>query len=135
MRTYEALYIVQPDVADDEVQTVANGVESLITEKGGSIVRSEIWGKRKLAYEVNNCTEGSYVLLRFQSGPEVLEKLTSFFKLSEQIIRNLVVLFDEHTLRLEEEQERKRAEARLAAAENDDNDDDDDRPRRGADDE
>jgi small subunit ribosomal protein S6 len=62
LRTYEALYIIRPDRPDDEVQTVAKQVESLVTNNGGAIVRSEIWGKRRLAYEVNHFTEGSYVL-------------------------------------------------------------------------
>ena len=67
MRTYEALYIIQPEVTEDEAQTIASGVESLITEDGGAIVRSEIWGKRRLAYEVKRFNEGIYVLVRFQA--------------------------------------------------------------------
>ena len=52
MRTYEALYIVRPDVEDEQIQTIAKEVETLVTEEGGAIVRSEIWGKRRLAYDV-----------------------------------------------------------------------------------
>lgn len=139
MRTYEALYIVRPDAKDDEIQTIAKDVEGMVTSSGGTIVRSEIWGKRRLAYEVERFTEGVYILLRFQSPASFVKKLAEYFRLSEQVIRDLIVYFDEKTLRLEEEQKR-RAEAEIRAsaagrAERDEDDEEDDRrPRRGRDD-
>ncbi len=108
MRTYEALYIVRPDLKDDEIQTVANGVESLVTENAGTIVRSEIWGKRRLAYEVQKFNEGCYVLLRFTAVPTLVARLENHFRLTEAIIRYLVVHFSEHDLRLEEEQQKRK---------------------------
>ena len=137
MRTYEALYIVKPDLKDDEIQTIAKDVETLITSNGGAIVRSETWGKRKMAYEVNNYTEGVYVLLRFDSPATFVAKLANHFRLTESIIREIIVYFDEKTLRLEEEQkQRTEAELRANAArtadrDDDDDDDDDRRPQRG----
>jgi small subunit ribosomal protein S6 len=107
LRTYEALYIVKPDLTDDEIQTVAKEVDKLVTDNGGAIVRSEIWGKRKLAYKVKHCTEGCYVLLRFQAEADFVARLEGYFRLSDHIIRFLVVYFDERTLRLEEEQIRR----------------------------
>ena len=136
MRTYEALYIVRPDVKDDEIQTVAKAVEKLLTDQGGSTVRSEIWGKRKLAYEVKHYTEGHYVLLRFESQPDFVARLENYFRLSEEVIRYLVTYFDEKTLRLEaEQQKRKESEIQASAGQRsrrhdrDDDDDDDDEPR------
>ena len=140
MRTYEALYIIHPDQGDDEIQTIATTLEKLVTDNGGAIVRSEIWGKRKLAYEVKKCTEGSYVLLRFQAEPGFIQTLERYFRLSEEIIRNQVVYFDERTLRLEVEQERRKQAEIQRQAENaaarEGSDDDDDKPfsRRRADD-
>lgn len=136
MRTYEALYIVRPDVRDDDVQTIAKEVETLVTQNGGAIVRSETWGKRKLAYEVQKCSEGYYILLRFESAPSFVARLENHFRLTDVIIRYLVVLFDEKTLRLETAQrKRKEAEIRATAlapppAEGDDDDDDAPRGRR-----
>lgn len=137
MRTYEALYIVNPDLGDDEIQTIAKDVEKLTVDNGGAIVRSEVWGKRKLAYKVKHATEGCYVLLRFQADPAFVARLESYFRLSEHIIRFLVVYFDEQTLRLEEEQIRRteadiRASASRAANRDDDDDDDDRGRRRGS---
>lgn len=138
MKTYEALYIVRPDVADDDVQTIAKEVEQLIAGQNGAIVRSEIWGKRRLAYEVQKCAEGYYILLRFAAPPSFIGRLENHFRLTDTIIRYLVVHFDEKTLRLEAQQKkRKEAEVRASTAapprERDDEEDDDrDRPRRPA---
>lgn len=132
MRTYEALYIVVPDLEDDAIQTIVKEVESLVENNGGTIVRSETWGRRKLAYPVKKHSDGCYVLLRFQASPEVLPRLDNYFRLSEQVIRNMTVYFDEHTLRLEAEQQRRKEEEIHFGAANrnrrDDDDDDDDDP-------
>ncbi|MCX5757570.1 MAG: 30S ribosomal protein S6 [Candidatus Hydrogenedentes bacterium] len=135
LKTYEALYIARPDVPDDEIQTIAKQVEDMITANGGAIVRSEIWGKRRLAYEVQKCTEGNYVLLRFEAVANFVARLENHFRLTDAIIRFLVVHFDEKTLRLEAlQKKRKEAEIRNSvgvSARSDENDDDDsDRPRR-----
>jgi small subunit ribosomal protein S6 len=154
VRTYEALYIVRPDAADDEVQTIANQVESLVTDSGGAIVRSEIWGKRKLAYEVNHCAEGNYVLQRFECEPGFPKQLENHFKYLDSVIRYLLVYYDEHDLRLEAEQQKRREAEISRGAEGEDRDrprrrrdededdgprrrreDDDDRPRRRRDEE
>ena len=133
MRTYEALYIISTSIDDDGIQTIVSDVESLVTKQGGTIVRSENWGRRKMAYEVKKQSEGNYVLLRFQANPEFIARLESHFKLIEAIIRYIVVHFDEHTLQLEAEQQRRREEEIRASTVgrrrgDDDDDDDDDDP-------
>ncbi|MDX9972945.1 MAG: 30S ribosomal protein S6 [FCB group bacterium] len=130
MRTYEALYIIRPDKSEDEVQTIDKQVQSLVTNNGGTIVRSEIWGKRRLAYEVNHFTEGHYILMRFESQAAFVARLEGFFRLDESVIRSLVVYFDEKTLRAEEEQKVRTEELIRASATRraQDDDDDDDEP-------
>ncbi|HOK09777.1 MAG TPA: 30S ribosomal protein S6 [Candidatus Hydrogenedens sp.] len=110
LRTYEALFIVSPEVEDDDVQAIARETENLVVKSGGVIVRSEVWGRRRLAYKVKKFTEGIYILIRFQSPPNFIARLENYFRLSEQIIRYIVVYFDEKTLRLEAEQEQRRKE-------------------------
>jgi len=137
LRTYETLYIIKPDVPEDEVQTLAKQLETLVASDGGEIVRSEIWGKRRLAYEVKKFSEGYYVLLRFTGNPGIVQRIESHFHLADAVIRHLLVLFDERTLRLEANQKkRKEAELRAAAAnprrrdeDSDDEDDGDFEPR------
>ncbi len=133
LRTYEALYIVRPDLKDDEIQTVADGVQGVVTQHGGAIVRSEIWGKRRLAYEVKRFMEGCYVLVRFEAPAEVIKRLENHFRLSDAIIRHLVVHFDEMTLRLEAEQQKRNEEqlkASAARGSRGGDDDDDEEPVR-----
>lgn len=107
MRIYEAIYIIQPEASEDEVEKVVQSVESLITEDGGTVVRVDVWGKRRLAYEVKGFHEGIYVLTRFECNPAFPKKLEDAIKLNESVIRYLVVHFDERTLRLEAEQARR----------------------------
>jgi small subunit ribosomal protein S6 len=129
LRTYEALYIINPTLEDDAIQTIVNEVEALVTNQGGAIVRSEIWGRRKLAYTVKKFTDGCYVLLRFTANPEFVQKLETYYKLNESFLRYLIVHFDEHTLKLEAEQQRRNLEEmRNAANRNRDDDDEDDDP-------
>lgn len=118
MRIYETIYIIQPEASEDEVEKVAQSVESLITEAGGAIVNTDVWGKRRLAYEVKGFHEGIYILIRFECNPEFPKKLEDALKLNESVIRYLVIYFDDKTLRLETEQARRNQaalESRTAA--------------------
>jgi small subunit ribosomal protein S6 len=127
LRTYEALYIASPNVEEGDIQTLSQEVQDLVTQNGGTIVRSEIWGKRKLAYLVKKYSEGNYILLRFQANPDFIQKLELWFKLHDSVIRYLVTYFDEHALQAEEEQARRKEEdLRKSAAGGRDDDDDDD---------
>lgn len=136
MKTYETLFIVQPNATDEEVQAAATGVETLVTGDGGAVTNKDVWGKRRLAYEVKKFTEGIYILMRFQSPGDSVKKLETHFKLNDEIIRYLVVAFDDQALRREEEQkgltaaalERQNAEGRRGR---EDDDEEDERPQRG----
>ena len=117
LRVYETLYIIHPDVPEEEVETMARQLESLVTDGGGEVVKGEIWGKRRLAYKVGKCGDGYFVLLRFKGLPALVQRIESHFRLAEKVIRHLLLHFDEHTLRLEErQQQRKEAEIRSSVA-------------------
>ena len=127
MRTYEALYIISPELDDSAIQTVVADVEKLITASGGTIVRSEVLGKRKLAYTIKKHTDGVYVVLRFIANPDSIKRLEQQLKLTESIIRYMVLYLDEKTLKLEEEQKRRYEEdLRLSSERRSRRDDDDD---------
>ena len=131
MRTYEALYIINPELDDSAIQTVVSDVEKMITNSNGSIVRSDVWGKRKLAYTIQKHTDGVYVVLRFLANPDSIKRLEQQLKLTESIIRYMVLYLDEKTLKLEAEQQRLYEEEMRLSAErrsrgDDDGDDDDD---------
>src|SRR5256885_144261 len=91
MRDYEVLYIVRADLDDDKVQDAVKRVNTLIERSGGTIERTNLWGKRKLAYEVKHQKEGAYVLQDFQLEPSRVPELESSLKITEEVLRHLVV--------------------------------------------
>jgi small subunit ribosomal protein S6 len=91
LRDYEVLYIVRADLDDDKVQDAVKRVNTLIERSGGTIDRTNLWGKRKLAYEVKHQKDGSYVLQDFQLAPERVPELESSLKITEEVLRHLIV--------------------------------------------
>jgi small subunit ribosomal protein S6 len=91
LRDYEVLYIVRADLDDDKVQDVIKRVNTLIERSGGAAERTNIWGKRKLAYEVKHQKEGAYVLQDFQIDPQRIPELEAALKITEEVLRHLIV--------------------------------------------
>ena len=91
MRDYEVLYIVRADYDDEKVQDAVKRVNTLIERSGGTPERTNLWGKRKLAYEVKHQKEGSYVLQDFQLEPERVPELEAGLKITEEVLRHLIV--------------------------------------------
>jgi small subunit ribosomal protein S6 len=91
LRDYEVLYIVRADLDDEKVQDIVKRVGTLVEKSGGTLERTHLWGKRKLAYEVKHQKEGSYVLQDFQIGPERIPELESALKITEEVLRHLIV--------------------------------------------
>ena len=91
MRDYEVLYIVRADLDDEKVQDAVKRVNTLISRSGGTAERTNVWGKRKLAYEVKHQKEGSYVLQDFTLDPNRIPELESSLKITEEVLRHLIV--------------------------------------------
>src|SRR5258708_26363637 len=91
LRDYEVLYIVRADLEDDKVQDAVKRVNTLIERSGGAIERTNLWGKRKLAYDVKHQKEGSYVLQDFQLAPDRVPELEASLKITEEVLRHLIV--------------------------------------------
>jgi small subunit ribosomal protein S6 len=91
LREYEVLYIVRADLEDDKVQDAVKRVNTLIERSGGTVERTNLWGKRKLAYEVKHQKEGSYVLQDFQFDPGRVPELEAALKITEEVLRHLIV--------------------------------------------
>ena len=88
---YEVLYVLNPNLTEEETQAVVEKFKTLI-EQNGTIDEMEEWGKRKLAYEINYLTEGYYVLVKFTSGPEFPAELDRILGITDGVIRSLVTL-------------------------------------------
>jgi len=91
LRDYEVLYIVRADLDDEKVQDAVKRVNTLIERSGGSVERTNLWGKRKLAYEVKHQKEGAYVLQDFQFEPSRIPELEAALKITEEVLRHLIV--------------------------------------------
>ena len=91
MRDYEVLYILRPDMSEEEYTAAVEKFNALIQANGGEVVKTDIWGKRKLAYEIEKLHDGYYVLVNFRSGTDVPAELERNFRISDEVIRYLVV--------------------------------------------
>jgi small subunit ribosomal protein S6 len=91
LRDYEVLYIIRADLDDDKVQDAVRRVNTLIERSGGTADRTNLWGKRKLAYDVKHQKEGSYVLQDFKLDPDRVPELEAGLKITEEVLRHLIV--------------------------------------------
>ena len=88
---YEVLYVLNPNLTEEETQAIVEKFKTLI-EQNGTVDEKEEWGKRKLAYEINYLTEGYYELVKFTSGPELTAELDRILGITDGVIRSLVTL-------------------------------------------
>lgn len=91
MNTYESLYIIKPDLEGEATKAVVEKFSALVTGNEGVVDGIEEIGKRKLAYEINDYSEGYYVLMNFSAQPAFPAELERNFKISEDVIRFIVV--------------------------------------------
>ncbi len=87
MRKYETIYILQPDLNDDDIKVVADRVQEVIASFKGDFHRLEDWGIRKLAYPINKCVRGRYLYLRYDGGRELIAELERRLRLNEKVLR------------------------------------------------
>ena len=89
---YEVLYIVKPDLGEEETKAIVEKFKTLIEENNGTVDALEEWGLRKLAYPINYISDGYYVLVKFTSGPELPAELERILGNTETVMRSLVTL-------------------------------------------
>ncbi len=91
MREYELTYIIRPDADEEGVAAIAARVEQVLTSNGGRVLKTDTWGKRRLAYAINRYTEGYYILLRAELNDKAIREIERFLKISEDVFRHLLV--------------------------------------------
>jgi small subunit ribosomal protein S6 len=97
MRKYEVAYIVHPDLDETAFKEVQERVNSWISDAGGKVTNVDLWGKKKLAYEIRKQTEGQYVLINTEMPPSFCAELERNMQLQESIMRYMVTLATEST--------------------------------------
>jgi len=99
-RLYEVMFIVRPDVADEEVDKLVAGFTTTITSGGGAVKSVEKMGRRKLAYMVRKFNDGNYVLLTIEANGAGVLELERRLRVTEQVIKFITVRIDEEEKRL-----------------------------------
>ena len=94
-RKYELVYVVSPEASDDQVNDLHAQVESIVQRLNGQIEKTENWGRRKLAYEIGRHKDATYVLEVITGGGELMKEIDRRLKVSDLVIRHLVVRVDE----------------------------------------
>jgi len=110
-RIYEVVFIIDPAADDEEVMKLSEAVQKIVTSQNGAITKTELMGKRQLAYEINHKREGTYVLLEIQgSGAEIAE-LERRMRVNDRILRYITVRVDEDRRRADKLKERRARKA------------------------
>jgi small subunit ribosomal protein S6 len=87
MRMYETIYIVQPDLGDEEIKALSTKVQDIVANMNGDFKRLEDWGTRKLAYAINKAPRGRYFYLRFDGDSALIAELERRLRLDDKVIR------------------------------------------------
>ncbi len=90
MENYEGLFIIKPDLKDEDVKNIFKIIADSVVKFSGSVKKEETWGKKQLAYPVKKFKEGYYYKLDFTAPTNVISKLEEAFKLNDDILRTMI---------------------------------------------
>jgi small subunit ribosomal protein S6 len=111
-REYELIYVIRPDVADEDTDKLVEKTSGIITDAGGSILQVDVWGKRKLAYEIQKFNKGHFTRLHFLADPTAVAELERILRIDDTTLRFLTVKLSD---RVDVEARTAEVEAELAA--------------------
>lgn len=92
-RNYETIFVIDTTIGEEAVNGLVEKFKSII-EANAQIENIDIWGKKRLAYEIDYKTEGYYVLINFTSKPDFPNELERIYKITEGVLRSIVILKD-----------------------------------------
>jgi len=91
VKEYEIVYVLRPDLSDEDRTKKVDRIHNLITDNGGQVDKVDDWGKRVLAYEIKHYTDGYYGLSLFQMPPQAVNKVSERLNIDEEILRYQIV--------------------------------------------
>lgn len=91
MKAYELLFFVAPSIDEESRVATMKRLENTITEGKGVIDNVEDWGKRKLAFEIDNLTDGDYTLVDFHADPDNIAELDRVLRITDAVVRHMIV--------------------------------------------
>jgi len=111
MREYELMFVIDPRLTDEEIVALGDLYKEMIQAAGGDVWREESWGKRKLAYQINKLSEGSYMLFHIRSDDGgVFTEVEQRMRQNERVLRYMTVRTDAGRLRRREAKQEDTAE-------------------------
>jgi len=116
LRVYESIYILQPDLGDEDVDGLVSRINKIVEDNGGKILDIEKWGKRRLAYEVARERYGIYIFFRFEAEAEAVKELERNYRLIGEVKKYIVIRLDKKELARLEVEKKKQTEAKAAEA-------------------
>ena len=100
-RIYEVMFIITPEADDEEVMRLTEALQKIITSQEGIVTKTEIMGRRQLAYEIKHKREGTYVLLEIEGSGQEIAELERRMRVNDRILRYMTVRVDEDRRRAE----------------------------------
>lgn len=95
MNKYEAMFIIKPDVSEEERKTLFSQINDAVSKNNGSVAQSSVWlEKRKLYFPIKKYQEGLYFLMNFSISPLMIKDIKQAYKLNENILRVLITRID-----------------------------------------
>ena len=91
MKAYELLFFVATSIDEDSRAAVMKRIETTIADGKGTVDNVDVWGKRKLAYEINGLTDGDYTLIDFHANPENVAELDRVLRITDAVVRHMIV--------------------------------------------
>jgi small subunit ribosomal protein S6 len=110
-RIYEVVFIVDPDANDEEVMRLSETLQKIVTSQDSNVTKTEMMGRRQLAYEIGHKKEGIYVLLEIEGSGREIAELERRMRVNDRILRYITVRVDEDRRRAEKFKERRAAKA------------------------
>lgn len=94
MNKYEVVYIIKPDVTEEGIKALVEKFKAIV-ESNGEIENIDEWGKRRMAYAIDDIAEGYYVLMNFKAAHDIPKEMDRVFNISEDILRHMIIKIEE----------------------------------------
>ena len=95
MTKYESMYILKPDMDEEKKDALVKRFADIVTDNGGTVEKIDEWGKKRLAYPIQYINDGYYVLMNFEAQPTLPAELERNYKISDDVLRFIVINLDE----------------------------------------
>ena len=99
MNIYESIVILNAAVSDEEADAAVSKIKDLITGQGGEVLKVDVWGRKKLAYEIKKQKKGLYVLLYYKTPPAAIKKMEDFYKVFDTVLKYMIIKLGKKQIR------------------------------------